>query len=97
MPEPVATPMLNVSFCFFGEECVLYNQLSGDVHLLPALNARLLQLMLQGVENRKIIEYVMSVYAVDSEGACEFINAAHRGYSCLGLVDLLDVVPFADF
>ncbi len=76
-------------FRFWGEECVVYNPLSGDTHLLPALHAEILQLITEGIRggSDRPIDHLMAEYAMSYEEAVEFSSALYKHYKSLGLVD----------
>ena len=67
----------------------MYNRLSGDVHLLPALHAEMLELISNGACGRELIDHLISEYSLDRETSTEFFNTLRREFSHLGLIDPL--------
>lgn len=76
-------------FRFWDEECVVYDRLSGDTHLLPALHAELLQLITQGLREVELIDHIKTEYHLSHAEAVGFSNALSRDYKNLGLIDPL--------
>jgi len=60
--------------------------LSGDVHLLSAPHAKILQLMDQGIRDQKLIDHIMTEYQYSYEEAVGFSNTLYRDYKNIGLV-----------
>lgn len=80
-------------FKTWGEECVVYNTLSGDTHLLPILHARTLQLINKKKDGDDLINHLMGEYGIHRENAIEQLNALHDTFSSLGLIDPLTIRP----
>lgn len=76
-------------FRFWGEECVVYDRLSGDTHLLPALHAELLELITQGLRGSELIDRIKTEYHLSHAEAVGFSNTLSRDYKNLGLIDPL--------
>jgi len=66
---------------------VVYNRLSGDAHLLPALHAEVLQLITEGIRGDKVIDHLIAVYAISRDEAAELSGSLYKNYKCLGLID----------
>ncbi len=81
--------MSSLAFQFWGDECVVYGVLSGDVHLLPSLHAGILQLIDQGIKGEKLVDHIMTEYHLSHDEAVEFSNTLFRDYKNLGLIDPL--------
>jgi len=76
-------------FQFWGEECVVYNVLSGDTHLLPTPHGEILQLITQDVRGDKLVDHLITECAVHHREAAELSRSLVENYKKLGLIDPL--------
>lgn len=76
-------------FRFWGEECVVYHVLSGDTHLLPAMQARALQMMTDGLRGEELAQCLQAEYSLSVDEAKELATGCYRDYKNLGLIDFL--------
>jgi len=66
---------------------VVYNRLSGDTHLLPALHAEILQLITEGIRGDNLIARLIAEHAISHDEATELTSSLYKSYKSLGLVD----------
>lgn len=70
-----------------GDESVVYNIESGDMHLLSSFNAELLALMLEKIETSLLIKKIIENYQVDKQEAESFLDDLYLEYQNLNLID----------
>ena len=76
-------------FRFWDEECVVYNRLSGDVHLLSARHAEMLESMSNGTPDVELVDHLMAEYSLERGESANFLNTLRSDFSRLGLIDPL--------
>ncbi len=69
------------------EECAIYNQYSGDVHLLAKADAQLLQLIVdQTIEQNVLLKKIMADYTLNAEESQLFLEDLYLQYRTLGIL-----------
>ena len=85
--EKVDKLQVNLLYYFDGDECVVYNSLSGDTYLLPSKNAQLLQLVNQPSPRTALINKATELLDMSQTEAEEHLAYLFGNYFNMGLIN----------
>lgn len=84
-----------VCFCFWGDECVIYHQLSGETHLIDGIGALIFKLISEKTATRtQLLQNIDSVFELDIDFDREgYLNNLILQYQKLGLLAVMENSP----
>jgi len=87
----ISFPKGNGVFCrFWDEECVIYNQLTGETHLVDGMGAELFKLISEKTTTRALLlQNIQSVFELETDSDMEgLLDNLILEYQKLGLVEV---------
>ena len=80
---------------FWDDECVIYNQLTGETHLVDGMGAELFKLISEKAATRtQLLQNIHSVFELDCDFDVEgFLDNLTLQYQKLGLLDVMENSP----
>ena len=80
---------------FWDEECVIYNQMTGETHLVEGMGAEVFKLISEKTVTRAVLLQKMhSVFETENNGDIEiFLDDLILQYQQLGLLDVMENSP----
>jgi PqqD family protein of HPr-rel-A system len=92
----IGLPKAAVIRChFWDDECVIYNQLTGETHLVDGMGAEIFKLISDKTVTRmQLLENIHSVFELEIDFDVEgFLDNLILQYQKLGLLDVMENSP----
>ena len=89
----ISLPKGGVACCrFWGDECVIYNQLTGETHLVDGMGAEVFKLISEKSSTRaQLLQNIQNVFELETDSDMEgLLDNLILEYQKLGLVEVTD-------